>query len=532
MSRNGRQPKHTYIDLFCGCGGLSLGLESAGFDRLLANDVSPMAAETFAYNLVEGARDSASPGPVNLGGGYFDFLVEPRFDGEHPDGRSYRDWRLYPKTARSINRRAVEALSSGSGSGVVVGRAELLAKVLASNPIDRLRGIDLLAGGPPCQSFSLAGKRQKDHERNSLFRSFVKIAELTNPRVILFENVLGITAPFRDGSENPVHPWFEVCKAFFQSGYVPIPSLVDASFFGVPQTRLRFIMIALRQDVAEAYLRSHSSKDVVGRALSLGLSNYRRGRKWKFGDDRELIFRSDKEDCWPAPLFPDFSTDMPVSLDEAIGDLLGYEEELLFLQNEYAQNLDAMLPPPGGKITCVAPENRKLRAHCNRTKARFRLMRQIASGGWRAKNIAEILNDKNRARQILARRKAALLDVEGNSFKVSKKNSSALDRLFEELASAKHAQRCLDKGLPAPAQLSIPDDFIHWGEDRVLTIREMARIQSFPDWFEFRSKETTGGSSRAFEVPQYTQVGNAVPPMLARAFGDTIRKFLDEMDSG
>jgi DNA (cytosine-5)-methyltransferase 1 len=54
----------------------------------------------------------------------------------------------------------------------------------------------------------------------------------------------------------------------------------------------------------------------------------------------------------------------------------------------------------------------------------------------------------------------------------------------------------------------------------------MARFQSFPDWFEFKSKVTTGGKNRRFEVPQYTQVGNAVPPLLARLLGSNIRKQL------
>ena len=98
--------------------------------------------------------------------------------------------------------------------------------------------------------------------------------------------------------------------------------------------------------------------------------------------------------------------------------------------------------------------------------------------------------------------------------------------LIGHLASGKNVQKCLNPDKPAGAQLSIPDDSIHWGVDRVLTIREMARIQSFPDWFEFRSKETTGSGMRAYEVPQYTQVGNAVPPLLALAFGNAIRDFL------
>jgi DNA (cytosine-5)-methyltransferase 1 len=65
---------------------------------------------------------------------------------------------------------------------------------------------------------------------------------------------------------------------------------------------------------------------------------------------------------------------------------------------------------------------------------------------------------------------------------------------------------------------------------RTLTVREMARFQSFPDWFEFKSKITTGGSNRRYEVPQYTQVGNAVPPLLALELGKTIISLLKEIN--
>lgn len=76
--------------------------------------------------------------------------------------------------------------------------------------------------------------------------------------------------------------------------------------------------------------------------------------------------------------------------------------------------------------------------------------------------------------------------------------------------------------------MTIPDDLCHYSENelRTLTVREMARFQSFPDWFEFRSKVTTGGSQRSFEVPQYTQVGNAVPPILAYELGHAIKNIL------
>jgi DNA (cytosine-5)-methyltransferase 1 len=118
---------------------------------------------------------------------------------------------------------------------------------------------------------------------------------------------------------------------------------------------------------------------------------------------------------------------------------------------------------------------------------------------------------------------------DGNYIESKRATQQDVVKLIENLSTAKNVQKCLDPNKPAGAQLSIPDDLIHWDEDRVLTVREMARIQSFPDWFVFRSKETTGGSARAYEVPQYTQVGNAVPPLLAHAFGKSIRNFLGKI---
>jgi DNA (cytosine-5)-methyltransferase 1 len=108
-----------------------------------------------------------------------------------------------------------------------------------------------------------------------------------------------------------------------------------------------------------------------------------------------------------------------------------------------------------------------------------------------------------------------------------------VEAYFTSIATRKHSQRALRKNEPAPAQLTIPDDLCHYDKDqlRTLTVREMARLQSFPDWFRFRSKATTGGTCRKFEVPQYTQVGNAVPPLLAKALGETIINILKQVES-
>jgi len=92
----------------------------------------------------------------------------------------------------------------------------------------------------------------------------------------------------------------------------------------------------------------------------------------------------------------------------------------------------------------------------------------------------------------------------------------------------KQTQKALISDRPAPAALSIPDDACYYdeGELRTLTVRKIARIQSFPDAFTFKSKVTTGGKMRRFEVPLYTQVGNAVPPLLGFAIGRAVKNLL------
>ena len=75
-----------------------------------------------------------------------------------------------------------------------------------------------------------------------------------------------------------------------------------------------------------------------------------------------------------------------------------------------------------------------------------------------------------------------------------------------------------------------PDDCIHYSEPRVLTVRENARIQSFPDWFEFKGKYTTGGLLRREDCPRYSQVGNAVPPLMAEIIGHFLIKLLYSLE--
>ena len=82
------------------------------------------------------------------------------------------------------------------------------------------------------------------------------------------------------------------------------------------------------------------------------------------------------------------------------------------------------------------------------------------------------------------------------------------------------------KGL-SPTVVTMPDDFIHYSSHRCMTVREMARLQSFDDNFVFQGKRTTGGDARKNEIPQYTLVGNAVPPLMARAIGNAILEVIN-----
>ena len=96
----------------------------------------------------------------------------------------------------------------------------------------------------------------------------------------------------------------------------------------------------------------------------------------------------------------------------------------------------------------------------------------------------------------------------------------------ERFGTRKHSQRVIKKECPSPTVLTIPDDLIHPFEDRTLTVREMAALQGFKNSFIFYGKITTGGTKRRREVPQYSQVGNAVPPPLGRAIGERLIKLL------
>ena len=113
----------------------------------------------------------------------------------------------------------------------------------------------------------------------------------------------------------------------------------------------------------------------------------------------------------------------------------------------------------------------------------------------------------------------------------------------DHLKTKKFGQKVLNKKWPNRKPnitiTSLPDDYVHFAQPRSLTVRECARLQTFPDWYIFAGKRTTGGLRRAGnpkaglfdrELPKYTQIGNAVPVWLAEAIGCHFQKVLSSAE--
>ena len=125
-----------------------------------------------------------------------------------------------------------------------------------------------------------------------------------------------------------------------------------------------------------------------------------------------------------------------------------------------------------------------------------------------------------RSRKIRSSERLGVILKNGNY----RKSQPELEKL--NLSTNKRNYNVLKPDEQSSTIMTIADDYIHYNSPRSLTVREMARLQSFDDSFVFQGKRSTGGNNRKTEVPQYTLVGNAVPPLLARAVASEILKHI------
>jgi DNA (cytosine-5)-methyltransferase 1 len=422
--------KYNFIDLFSGCGGFSLGLSIAGLQGQFAIEKDLMAFSTFADNLL-GERDV----PVS------------KF--------AWPAW--LPQRAWPID--------------------DFLAE--HQDDLEQLRGkIQVIAGGPPCQGFSFAGKRNEADPRNMLFEKYVQVVKAIQPDALVLENVPGMKVAHKskqvDSPSNTANATLEKPLSFYDKlkdslnaiGYEVHGQIVNAAIFGVPQRRSRLIVIGIKKDLA-AHL-----KGGVMRAFALLES----ARKQQLQD-------------WNLP--------EKVKAKSALSDLE-------ITGNALQKCMDPFSSPRFQEMIYKGPRT---------------IFQKLMHSGCQD-------NEMNSIR--LACHTPVVLErftkIIAGCTKGSNMNKE--DRAIHGLT--KHRTFVMSAEEPGPTMTTLPDDVIHYSEPRILTVREMARLQTFPDWFHFQGKFTTGGKQRTKECPRYTQVGNAVPPFLARAIGRAITDALDE----
>lgn len=515
-----------HIELFAGCGGLSLGLEKAGFNLAVANELSPMAAETFAYNLLgEDLEQLASQelAPKNT------FWLSSAFDELKP--RLRENPFQYPKLGDGYSTMPADpAQLEGK---LVVANIIQLNEFLIKNPayLSAIKsnfgkgGIDLISGGPPCQSFSLAGLREKNSDKNSLPWEFANFAELVQPKIVVLENVSGILRPFTEG-DSKYYAWLEVAKVFASKGYIPVCVHINARNVGVAQNRPRFIMIAIRKDIYSKIKTTFN--EVEKQIFKPAFAFFQAIQKGKQHENYTYLDFSNPlhEQLFNGSFLAHFVTGKSTTVRDAIDDL---KFETPTAPSSFIKELNKTFAPIIKKGRTL--HNHEPRSNNEQVRRRFRLYQVMLSCSRTASaEVAGILKGESNelsASSWAELRKFSYLQINGKQSPFNSKH--AFIDFISNHQTKKRTQKALDGNNPAPAALSIPDDTCHYdeGELRTLTVREMARIQSFPDAFRFRSKITTGGQMRRFEVPQYTQVGNAVPPLLGLAIGKCVMDLLN-----
>lgn len=421
----------SFIDLFSGCGGLSLGLMNAGWEGAFAIEVNPDAFKTLSYNLID--RD------------------------EHNSGNPLFSW---PNWLEKKPHDITE-----------------FVKKYRRQLIESRGKVQLVAGGSPCQGFSFAGRRTEKDPRNELFKYHLEVVSILHPELVLMENVQGISTAFgssqklrknKKGSPSKSYA-NRICESLEKQGYKVQQHVLKAAEFGVPQLRQRYFTLGIRNDLLYGIDEPN---------LQIILNNIR---------DFFLSYRG-------LPVLH------PVTVSDAISDLKIDGKELVECTDEES--------PLGFKeILYQGPET-----------TYQKLMQKGMNG--RSPNSLRLVNHRHETVQ----RYEDILSTCRKGV-----NLSGEDRLRLGINKTSITPLAADK--PSHTLTTLPDDLLHYAEPRIHTVREYARLQSFPDQFVFRGKFTTGGNRRVKECPRYTQVGNAVPPLLAEAIGESLLIILDELKS-
>ena len=401
--------KHTYIDLFAGCGGLSLGLNRSEWKGLFAIEKSPHAFQTLEHNLINKIQ-------------HFEWV------------------KWLPKQAHDINT-------------VIKDYSDNLKKLQGK--------VTLIAGGPPCQGFSIAGQRNEKDERNTLINSYIEFVSLVKPKLIFFENVKGFTMEFKNNQQKGKKYSQIVTDKLTKEGYNVYGQLINFGDYGIPQKRTRFILVGIRNDI------KNSSIEKAKSFFQLIETN-----KFSFLKEKELSATPTIEDA----LSDLISSKKIVETPDRKGFTSG-------VYHKTKSNYQRYIRKENGKTEI--PNSHSFAKHSQKVIDRLRYVQSVST---ECKNISE--------------------------------------ELKKQIGLSTQVLVPLQPKVQAPTVTSHPDDMIHYCEPRILTVRECARLQSFPDWFDFKGKYTTGGKLRKSEVPRYTQVGNAIPPLFGEQAGIILKQLI------
>lgn len=403
----------TAVDLFCGAGGLSQGLADAGFQLLAAADRDPDACQTYRNNF-----------PTTT-------LVEGDL------------------TSPARHEELLAALGDG--------------------------GVDLLAGGPPCQAYSQVRNHDRliEDPRNRLYREFVSLLGELQPRALVLENVLGMNQLNRGAVRRQIEQ-----DLLLEGEYNVVSGVLDAGDFGTPQRRPRLVFIGIRAGLGMPALPEGTG---ISRALRNGHS----------GQPADALLEADRR-LHNMLIDPDDAR--VVSVRQALSDLIkpgdAYSTDP---RSAYQRVIRRGSDAPQDHMPSRIREDTRLR------------LEAIPPGG----NVYDLPD------HLLKRYLGdAKWGPAGNGERLARRHYYAYRRLHPDwLAWTANTKA---------------DFAYHYELPRGLSVREAARIQGFPDRFHFVTAPpgTPGQLKNGARHSRYRQVGNAVPPPLAAAIGRTVCELL------
>lgn len=447
--------EYTSIDLFSGPGGLATGFRWAGIKPLIAVEWVTSTALTYCES--HGA----------------DRLVLSEYPALH-ELESEKDIDQYVKDREELKRLMARSGATLLLQGDVSLISAQLIRYILKERFNKT-SVDIVTGGAPCESFSMAGERKEIDYRNELFRNILRISQAVNARAFLFENVKGLFSKKHNGKRGLMYQ--VVCDSFEETNEDGISYrlasrdkdvvLLKAVDYGVPQMRERLFLVGMNNDDPslsfEYPIPSH-------------------------GPDREYPY---------------------LTVNDAIMDLppLEPKEE----NNEYVESEENRSDQKSLFLSYMRGDRTGTPAHI--TFGEKTLSSHLAPGHTpkmrkRIENILPGESMKTAYERLLSEGKKKLIKECFPKRIYGARNR----RLKLEEPSFTVTSHCLD-------------EMVHPTQNRGLSPREAARLQTFPDWYIFQGDYVQFHGDP--EEDRYEQVGDAIPPLLAKALGDSFVSMLE-----